>query len=142
MVTVDPITSTGRPGGAPAPSRGRGVRITRLILTGLWLVGVPAVAGVWVDQHFGKALGTVPLFWLDGTPPGPSVTGTLALLAAAAVAVTLHRLRAIALLALLPAFVAWIGYVGFGGGVGGWLGLLAGLGAGGLAYGWRRRQGR
>lgn len=111
-------------------------RAVRLVLTGLWLVGVPLFMAAWANQRFGTAWGSIPAFWLDGDQAGPSVIGLLTLLGAFAWAVVLHRWRAIFLLAVLPALLAWIGYVGFGRPA--WVGALTGLSAGWVVLAVRR----
>jgi hypothetical protein len=121
-----------------APTRSTGVRVVRGILTGVWLVGVPAFAGFYVDRNFGTPFGSIPL---GDDPAGLNIAAAAAAVAALLVAYFLHHKHAITLLAVLPAVTSWIGYVAFDGGLGGWLGLLAGLGIGAITYAVRRLQG-
>lgn len=138
-VAIEPTTTTRRRKrrASSTTATSTAARVVRAVLTGIWLVGVPAFAGLYVDRTFGAPLGFIPL---GADSPGLSVTSVAAVVAAVAVAVVLHRQRAIFLLAGVPALVAWIGYVGFSQHA--WVGALAGLAAGGIAFGVRRQQGR
>src|SRR5258708_5260153 len=108
-MTATPTPTTRQPA-SPAPGRSRGVRIVRAILTCIWLLGVPAFAGAYVDQQFGEKL-VAKL----GAEAALAAALTAALIAFAA-AWSLYRRHLITLFALVPALVSWIGYVGFGGG--------------------------
>lgn len=144
MSLIEPTTTTRRrkrrassTTATPPAGTSTAARVVRAVLTGVWLVGVPVFAGLHVNRNFGTPLGSIPL---GADSPGLSVASLAAVVAAFAVAMVLHRQRAIFLLAVLPALVAWIGYVGFTQPA--WLGALAGLAAGGIAFAVRRRQGR
>lgn len=145
MSLIEPTTTTRRrkrrrassTTATSAAGTSAATRIVRAVLSGIWLVGVPAFAGLYVDRSFGTPLGTIPL---GADSPGLSVASLAAVVAVFAIAVVLHRHRAVFLLAVLPALAAWIGYVGFSQPV--WVGALAGLVLGGIAFAVSRRQGR
>ena len=143
MSLIEPTTTTPRrkrrrssTTATSAAGTSAAARIVRAVLSGIWLVGVPAFAGLYVDRNFGTPLGSIPL---GADSPGLSVASLAAVVAVFAVAVVLHRHRAVFLLAVLPALVTWVGYVGFSQPA--WVGALAGLVLGGIAFAVCRRQG-
>lgn len=58
----------------------------------VWLLVVPLLVAYYVDKQFGATWGSIPAFWLDGTPPFVGVAGALALLSAFSTCVALYRL--------------------------------------------------
>ena len=130
MTLLDP--TTGRRRGRSTSTSGSTATRIKQVWAGVWLLGVPLLVSAYVHQQVGDAWGSIPAFWLDGDPAGPPIVGVLTLVVALAICIVLHRLRADVLLGVIPA-VGWL--------VGGWLGLLAGLALGGIAFAVRRRQG-
>lgn len=94
-----------------------------------WGAGVPVLVAVLVNQLVGTAWGVIP--------PGLPVAGTVALVGAVVVCAGMRSIRADVLLGAVPLSCVLVAGVA---GQRAWLGLVAGLVAGGIAFAVRRKR--
>lgn len=144
MTMLDPSTSRRRSLATIAGGSSTASRVIRLQWRVFWLVAVPLLVGIWVDQQVGTVWGSIPAFWAAGDPAaaGPNIAGALASLGAVLLCAALHHVRGDVPLGVVPTAAAVAGHVGFGGGPAGWIGGGVGLAVGGIWFAVRRRQGR
>ena len=130
MTLVDPTASSRRSSrrssSAPAATATSGLR---LLWSVAWLVVVPLLVALMVDQQAGAAMGTIP--------GGPNIAAVAALVAAVLACAGLRWIRADLWLGLLPLVAAVVGRFGFTQPA--WVGLVIGLVIGGIAFTFRRR---
>ena len=148
MTTVDRSTSRRARGGRRRSTVNSAVsadgvrRIAGIVWAGIWLVVVPLLVAMYVDEQVGNVWGAIPAFWLGGDPipAGPNIAAALAVVGAVLLCAGLWHVRGDVLLGVVPVVGALIGRVGLDRPL--WLGAVVGLVVGGLAFAWRRRQGR
>jgi hypothetical protein len=131
MTLVDPNASTRRRATSATSATTAATSGLRLLWAAVWLVGVPVLAALVVNQ---LAPSWAPF------PGGLNLTAVVGLVLAFLVCVALRAIRGDILLGLVPAAAAVVAHFGFNQPP--WMGLLAGLVLGGLAFAMRRRQRR